>query len=87
MIVFIVSGPTVINYFLNLWALKSLPASTVSGFISLQILIGGSLSHFFLGEEIKASYGIAAFCILLSVILLSLRPFKRHPLPLLATRP
>ncbi len=87
MIIFIISGPTVINYFLNLWALKTLPASTVSGFISLQTLIGASLSHFYLGEEIKASYGLAAFCILLSVILLSIGSFRRTSLPLPIRKP
>ncbi len=74
---FIVAGPTVTNYFLNLWSLKFLPASTVSGFISLQTLIGATLSHIFLGEEIKPSYTLAAACILLSVIWLSVTSLRR----------
>lgn len=73
---FIVLGPTVINYFLNLWTLKRLPASTVSGFISLQTLIGSTLSYYILGEEIKASYVVSALCILCSVFLLSIHSLR-----------
>ncbi len=73
---FIVLGPTVINYFLNLWTLKRLPASTVSGFISLQTLIGSTLSYYILGEEIKASYVVSALCILCSVFLLSMNSLR-----------
>jgi len=73
---FIVLGPTLINYFLNLWTLKRLPASTVSGFISLQTLIGSTLSYYILGEEIKASYVVSALCILCSVFLLSVNSLR-----------
>lgn len=73
---FIVLGPTVINYFLNLWTLKHLPASTVSGFICLQTLIGSTVSYFVLGETIKPSYVISAVCILSSVLLLSMRSLR-----------
>jgi drug/metabolite transporter (DMT)-like permease len=73
---FIVLGPTVINYFLNLWTLKHLPASTVSGFICLQTLIGSTVSYFVLGETIKPTYVVSAFCILSSVLLLSVRSLR-----------
>jgi drug/metabolite transporter (DMT)-like permease len=73
---FIVLGPTVINYFLNLWTLKHLPASTVSGFICLQTLIGSTVSYFVLGETIKPTYVISAVCILSSVLLLSMRSLR-----------
>jgi drug/metabolite transporter (DMT)-like permease len=76
MLTFIVAGPTVLNYFLNLWSLKRLPASTVSGFICLQTLIGAGLSHLVLGEEMRPSYFWAGACILVSVVLLSLRSFR-----------
>ncbi len=72
---FIVAGPTVLNYFLNLWSLQHLPASTVSGFISLQTLIGAAASSVFLHEKLKPTYGVAALCILGSVLLLSFQTF------------
>ncbi len=75
---FIVIGPTVTNYFLNLWALRFLPASTVSGFISLQTLIGSTLSHLILGEEIKPHYVISAFCIICSIVLLSIQSWRQQ---------
>ncbi len=78
-LVFIVLGPTVLNYFLNFWVLRTLPASTVSGFISLQTLIGAAVSHLVLHEPMKPSYGAAAACILLSIACLSWQALRRAP--------
>ncbi len=77
MLSFIIIGPTILNYFLNLWALRRLPASTVSGFISLQTLIGAAASAWYLHEQWKPTYGIAAFCIVTSVLMLSFQTFRR----------
>ncbi len=74
---FIVLGPTVLNYFLNFWALSRLPSSTVSGFISLQTLIGSGLAHFVLGEDIRPGYVVAAACIVSSVVLLSIASVRK----------
>ncbi len=79
MLSFIIIGPTILNYFLNLWALRRLPASTVSGFISLQTLIGAAASSWYLHEQWKPTYGLAAFCIVSSVLLLSYQTFRVKP--------
>lgn len=70
-LLFIVIGPTVVNYFLNFWVLRHMPASAVSGFISLQTLFGAIFSRLVLHEELKPSYGIAAGFILASIGMLS----------------
>lgn len=75
-LVFIILGPTVLNYFLNFWVLRLMSASSVSGFISLQTLIGATASHFLIQEPMKHSYGLAAICIILSITLLSWRSLR-----------
>lgn len=70
-LVFIVLGPTVLNYFLNFWVLRHMPASAVSGFISLQTLFGAVFSRLILNEELKPSYAVAASFILASIGMLS----------------
>ena len=51
---FIVLGPTIGTYFLNLFALRSLPSSIVAVFVCLQPVVTGLLAVWLLGEELTA---------------------------------
>lgn len=70
-IVFIVTGSTALANFLNMWAIKRVPATTVGGFVFLQTLIGVGLGVTILGEELNARQVLASLFIAFSLILLT----------------
>ena len=78
-LVAIVFGPTMLAYLLNIWALRYLEASTVSGFICLQTLIGILGAKLWLSESLTLIHILACVCIIASVLLLTMhaRPSKR----------
>lgn len=71
-LVAIVFGPTMLAYLLNIWALRHLEASTVSGFICLQTLIGILGAKLWLSESITMIHLLACTCIIASVLLLTM---------------
>jgi drug/metabolite transporter (DMT)-like permease len=67
---FAVVGATALNYFLTSWSLLRLPASSVSGLICLQAMMGSAWSVIFLGEKLTVVHGISAAMVCISVLLL-----------------
>ncbi len=67
--VYVILGATVVTYFLNLWAVKRVPATRVAIFIFLQPLIAASLGVAFRDEDITLRFGIAAALVLAALML------------------
>lgn len=65
---FIVLGPTIGTYFLNLFALRSLPSSVVAVFVCLQPLVTGLLATIWLGEIVTARVLLAGGLTVVGVI-------------------
>lgn len=65
---FIVAGPTIGTYFLNLFALRSLPSSVVAVFVCLQPLITGLLAGLVLGETVTPRILLAGALTIVGVI-------------------
>lgn len=68
---FILVGPTVLAYFLNLFALARVPASTTAAWIALQPLITGAASAAAFGERPSSGTLVAAALILAGLWLVS----------------
>ncbi len=66
---FVVLGPTIGTYFLNLFALRDVPASVVAVFICLQPLVTGAFAARWLGEAITPTTAGAAILTLAGVVL------------------
>lgn len=67
---FIVLGATIVSNILNTWAIKRIPASTVTGFIFLQTLVGISVGSLLLDEAITLRHSLAACTLATSLGLL-----------------
>ena len=65
---FIVAGPTIGTYFLNLFALRALPSSVVAVFVCLQPVVTGLLATSFLGEQLTSQTLIAGALTMVGVI-------------------
>jgi len=74
---FIVLGPTIGTYFLNLFALRSLPSSVVAVFVCLQPLVTGLLASVLLGEIVTARILLAGGLTVVGVIIAT-RPARVH---------
>lgn len=67
---FAVVGATALNYFLTGWALLRLPASSVSGLICLQAILGSLWGVIFLGESLTPYHFVSASLVCISVLML-----------------
>ncbi|MEZ5988161.1 MAG: DMT family transporter [Planctomycetota bacterium] len=65
--VYVLLGPTVLAYFLNLYALARLPASTTAAFVYLQPFIAGLGGLLVLGERPEAGFLRAAGLVLVGL--------------------
>jgi drug/metabolite transporter (DMT)-like permease len=72
--IFVVLGPTVGSYWLNLFALRTLPASVVALFIYLQPFLAAGLAYGVLGERPTGRIGLAAALAFAGVWLASRAP-------------
>lgn len=70
---FVILGPTVSVYALNLFALARVPSSTVAAFIYLQPVTGVLLAAWLLGEAVPTRTILAGALVLLGVALVTLR--------------
>jgi drug/metabolite transporter (DMT)-like permease len=69
---YIVIGPTVTVYALNLWALKRVASSTVAVFIYLQPIAGVALAWWLLGEPVDLRTFVAGALVFAGVALVTL---------------
>jgi drug/metabolite transporter (DMT)-like permease len=69
---YIVIGPTVSVYALNLWALERVASSTVAAFIYLQPIAGVALAWWLLGEPVHARTFVAGALVFAGVGLVTL---------------
>jgi drug/metabolite transporter (DMT)-like permease len=69
---YIVLGPTVTVYALNLWALKRVASSTVAIFIYLQPIAGVALAWWLLGEPVHGRTFLAACLVFVGVALVTM---------------
>jgi drug/metabolite transporter (DMT)-like permease len=76
---FIVIFATLLTYFLNTYALKLLPASTVSLYVQLQPIATIAFSHWILQETVTLGMILNGFIICLGVTLATgaYRPIKQ----------
>lgn len=74
----IVIGPTVGTYWLNLFALRTVPSSVVAIFIYLQPVVAALLAAPFLGERPTARTGLSAAITFAGVLLASRSGGKAH---------
>jgi drug/metabolite transporter (DMT)-like permease len=70
-LLFIVLGPTIGSYWLNLVALRRVPASVVAIFVNLQPLLAAVLARVLLREELGARTAAAAILTLVGVAVAS----------------
>lgn len=69
---YVVLGPTVAVYALNLFALERVPSSTVAAFIYLQPIAGVALAWWLLGEAVHTRTFVAAGLVFAGVALVTL---------------
>lgn len=72
---FVVAGPTVGTYFLNLFALRDVPSSVVAVFVCLQPLVTGAVATQWLGETLSP-WSLAAAALTLGGVILATRPAR-----------
>jgi drug/metabolite transporter (DMT)-like permease len=72
-IVYIILLPTAASYFLNAWALASVPPSTVAVYIYLQPLIAFAVAPLILGEAVSRHAIFASLMVFAGVVLVTRR--------------
>ncbi len=70
---FVVLGPTIGTYFLNLFALRDVPASIVAVFVCLQPLVAGLFAYLWLDESLGPFTPVAGLLTMAGVILATRR--------------
>lgn len=74
---YIILGPTVAVYALNLWALRRVQSSTVAAFIYLQPIVGVALAWWLLGEAVHPRTFLAAALVFVGVGLVTMYSGER----------
>lgn len=78
--IFVIAGPTVLAYLLNLWALRHADSSLVAVYTYVQPVLATILAAIFLGEEIR-SIVIVAGLLIFAGVWLSGRSAATGPVP------